>query len=171
VTPSAGLLELAAYSDHERLKWRAWVEQDPSRLAIPFQHGARFPTTWSVFDHIFLVERRHLARLEGSTPPDTTGCAPGDWQTLFDYADLVRADYRQYVEEMDPTEAAATITFSIPGGAVFPNGATFSMTRRKLALHILVHEVRHLAQVAHAARTAGVAPPGEHDVFFFGDLA
>jgi uncharacterized damage-inducible protein DinB len=162
---TTGLLELISYSDHERGKWRAWIEQEPSRLAIPFQPGGRFPTVASVFDHVFLVERRHLARLEGGTPPDSTGCAPDDWQALFDYADLVRADYRHYVEEMDPAEAAQKITFTLP------SGTACTMTRRKLALHILLHEVRHLAQVALAARAVGVTPPGEHDLFFFDEFA
>lgn len=162
---TASLLEIAAYSDHERRKWRAWVEQDPSRLTTACQPGGRFPTIGAVFDHVFLVERRHLARLQGAVPPDSTGCGPGDWQALFDYADLVRADYGRYVKQMDPAEAAETITFTIPVGT------TCTMTRRKLALHILLHEVRHLAQVALAARAAGLTPPGEHDLFFFDDFA
>jgi uncharacterized damage-inducible protein DinB len=162
---TAGLLELVAYSDHERSKWKAWIEQDPSRLEIPFQVGGRFSTIGQVFDHVFLVERRHLARLQGSLPPDSTGCAAGDWQALFDYADFVRADYRHYVEEMDPTEAGEKITFTLP------SGTSCTMTRRKLALHILLHEVRHLAQVALAVRAGGAPPPGEHDLFFFDEFA
>jgi uncharacterized damage-inducible protein DinB len=43
------------------------------------------------------------------------------------------------------------------------------MSRRKLATHVVLHEVRHLAQIALAARAAGVAPPGDHDLFFFAD--
>ena len=45
------------------------------------------------------------------------------------------------------------------------------MTRRKLLLHILLHEMRHLAQLAYAARIAGHEPPGEHDIFYFEELA
>ena len=161
---SLTLLELLDYSDHERSKWRAWVAADPKRLDIVFQAGARFPTLWSVIEHMFLVERRHLARLEGSTPPESTGVAAGDWEGLFEYADLVRADFRQYVEGLDETEAREAFTFSIPSG-------THTMSRRKLAAHMLLHEARHWAQVAHTARTAGVAPPGEHDLFFFPGMA
>jgi uncharacterized damage-inducible protein DinB len=164
-TPArAGLTELIAYSDHERAKWKAWIEHDPARLTMPFQPGGRFPAVASILDHVFLVERRHLARLQGAAPPDSTGCAPGDWQALFDYADLVRADFRHYVEEMDPAEAAQAITFTLQ------TGATHTVTRRKLALHILLHEIRHLAQVALAARAVGIDPPGEHDLFFFEDF-
>jgi len=158
------LLELLDYSDHERGRWRSWVAEDPKRLDLAFQPGGRFPTVWSVIEHVFLVERRHLARLEGSTPPDSTAVAAGDWAGLFEYADLVRADFRQYVEGLDDAEALETFTFSIPSG-------THTTSRRKLAAHMLLHELRHWAQVAHAARTAGVAPPGEHDLFFFPGMA
>jgi uncharacterized damage-inducible protein DinB len=160
VSISAGLLELLAYSDHERAKWRAWVEADPSRLALPFQSGARFATIGSVFDHIFLVERRHLSRMEGATPPESTGVAAGDVKGLFEYAELVRADFCRFVTTLDDATAAQPFTFTIPAGPM-------TMSRRKLATHVVLHEVRHLAQVALAARAAGVAPPGDHDLFFF----
>lgn len=161
---SLALTELLIYSDHERGKWKAWVQADPARLGLPFQVGARFPTLWSMLEHIFLVERRHLARLEGGTPPDSTGVAAGDWMGLFDYADLVRADLRQYIAGLDDNEAASSFSFSIPN-------ASFTMSRRKLAAHIVLHELRHWAQVAYAARVAGVEPPGEHDLLFFAGMA
>ena len=157
---TAGLAELLTYSDHERAKWRAWVEADPSRLALPFQPGARFTTLGNVFDHIFLIERRHLSRLEGATPPDSSGVPAGDARALFEYGDLVRADFRRFVTSLDDAAAAQPLTFTLPGAG------TFTMTRRKLATNIVLHEVRHLAQVAHAARAAGVEPPGEHDLIF-----
>lgn len=152
---------LLDYSDHERAKWKTWIGADPSRLALPFQAGGRFPTIGSLFDHLFLVERRHLARLEGGGPPETTGIPEGDWQRLLEYGDLVRADLRHYAEELDEAECDEVLTFALR------DGATFSMTRRKLAVHILLHEIRHLAQVAYAARLAGQEPPGDHDYLFF----
>ena len=153
--------ELLDYSDHERGKWREWVAAEPGRLRIPFQLGGRFPTVGSMLDHTFLVERRHLARLQGSTPPESTGIATDDGDALFDYADLVRADLRTYVQGMDEATGRETLTFTpLTGGTV-------TMTRRKLALHIVLHEVRHFAQVALAARAAGHEPPGRHDFFYY----
>ena len=157
---TAGLPELLAYSDHERAKWRAWVEADPSRLALPFQAGARFATIGSVLDHIFLIERRHLSRMEGATPPDSTGVAVGDVKGLFEYGDLVRADFRRFVTDLDDASASKPFTFTIPTGPM-------TMSRRKLATNVVLHEVRHLAQVALAARAAGVESPGDHDLLFF----
>src|SRR5687767_3034609 len=132
--------ELLDYSDHEREKWRGWVAADVSRLQIPFQPGGRFATAGTLLDHLFLVERRHLARLQGATPPDATGLAPGDWKGLFDYAALVRADLRRFIADLDAQAGTGTLTFSVQ------SGGTFTMTRRKLLTHVVLHEVRHLAQ-------------------------
>ena len=56
--------ELLAYTDEERGKWRAWLEAHPEALALRLQPGGRFATVGALIDHIFLVEARHLARLE-----------------------------------------------------------------------------------------------------------
>jgi uncharacterized damage-inducible protein DinB len=157
---------LLAYSDHERDKWRLWIAADPGRLQVPFQPGGRFADVASLLDHVFLVERRHLARLEGATPPSSTGVPAGDWAALFDYAGLVRADLRAYVDGLD--ETTATEPMVITG---LQSSGDITMTRRRLVTHILLHEIRHLAQLAYAARLAGHAPPGQHDLFYFEGLS
>jgi uncharacterized damage-inducible protein DinB len=41
------------------------------------------------------------------------------------------------------------------------------MSPRKLLFHILLHEIRHWAQIALAARiNGGLEPPGDHDLFY-----
>ena len=153
MTITAGLPELLAYCDHERAKWQAWVEADPSRLSLPFQDGARFPTIGSVLDHVFLVERRHLSRLEGATPPESTGVPTGQGQGggSTSVRNLVRADFRPLRHPLSMTPAAGSpFPFTIPAGPV-------TMSRRRLATHVVLHEVRHLAQIAHNAGSPGVA--------------
>ena len=162
---AVSLASLLAYSDFERQKWREWLEADPSRLALPFQPGGRFPDIASLFDHLFLVERRHLARLEGAVPPSATGVASGDVAALFEYADLVRADFRAYLEAFDEETARTPIV--ITG---LQSSGDITMSRRRLTTHILLHEIRHLAQIAYAARLAGHEPPGQHDIFYFGEF-
>ena len=159
-----GCLPLLDYSDHERLKWRAWVSADPSRLDLPVQPGARFPTIGSLLEHVFFVERRHLSRLEGGTPPESTGVPREDWPRLFEYGDLVRASFRKYAADLDDQAASETISF------VGMDGRHYSMSKRRLLAHVLLHEVRHLAQIALAARLKGVEPPGEHDLFYFAEF-
>ena len=153
------LQNLIAYSDHERAKWKAWLSADTSRLAIPFQNGARFPRVGSLFGHIFWVEERHLARLEGRPVPDSS-VPDNDLNALFDYADRVRDNLRRFVTTADDRRISEAITFTLR------DGPTFTVLRRKLAAHILLHEVRHFAQIAYAVRVAGLEPPGEHDYFF-----
>ena len=160
-----GYAPLLDYSDHERHKWRAWVSDDSARLELPVQPGARFPTIGSLLEHIFFVERRHLSRLEGGTPPDSTGVPPGDWPRLFEYGDLVRASFRKYATDLDDDAASETVSF------LGMDGRHYSMSKRRLMTHVVLHEVRHLAQIALAARVKGVEPPGEHDLFFFTEFS
>jgi uncharacterized damage-inducible protein DinB len=155
--------QLLDYTDQERRKWRAWVAEDPARLDIPVQTGGRFPTVGALLDHVFFVERRHLCRLEGGTPPEATGIPHGDWQRLFDYADLVRADLRRYASDVDDAVGSQMLTWQFMD-------REYTMSRRRLMTHIVLHEIRHLAQLALAARTAGVAPPGEHDLLYFAEF-
>jgi uncharacterized damage-inducible protein DinB len=160
MTVSVELRELLDYTDHERQKWRDWIAAAPQRLDIAFQAGGRFPTIESLFDHIFLVERRHLSRLEGGTPPDSTGVKHGDWIALFEYATFVRADLRRYLTDLDAGASRQIMTIVVQSG-------TQTMTKRRLATHILLHEIRHTAQIAYAVRNAGQEPPGQHDLFYF----
>jgi uncharacterized damage-inducible protein DinB len=160
VSANVDFQNLIAYTDHERAKWKAWLAADPSRLAIPFQSGARFPTVGSLLSHVFWVEERHLARLEGTPVPDTTGVPVDDVNALYEFGDRVRGNLRRFVMTLDERRASETITFSLK------DGASFTVIRRKLAAHILLHEIRHFAQIAYAVRVAGHEPPGEHDYFF-----
>ena len=154
------LRELLDYTDHERQKWLDWIAADPRRIEIPFQPGGRFSTVASLFDHVFLVERRHLSRLQGATPPESTGVEHGDWTQLFEYARVVRAEFRRYLDGLDPSQAQQTMN-------VVAQSGTQTMTKRRLAAHILLHEIRHTAQIAYAVRRAGHEPPGRHDLFYF----
>jgi uncharacterized damage-inducible protein DinB len=157
---SVDLQNLIAYTDHERAKWKAWFAADASaRLAIPFQTGARFPTVGSLLHHVFWVEERHLSRLEGHPLPDTN-IPQNDLEALFTFGDRVRANLRQYVATIDEQRFSEPITFSLRGGPMI------TVLRRKLTTHILLHEIRHFAQIAYAVRVAGHEPPGEHDYFF-----
>ena len=71
----------------------------------------------------------------------------------------VRRELEQYVGDLDEDVANQMRTFEV-------REQQWSMTPRKLLFHVLVHEIRHWAQVALAARLAGVDPPGDHDLFY-----
>ena len=65
--------ELLRYTGEERDKWRVWFGRHAAAIDAPVQPGGRLPTVGKLIDHIFLVERRHLQRLQGEALSSETG--------------------------------------------------------------------------------------------------
>lgn len=151
--------ELLRYTNTERDKWRAWFALHPTAIDAPVQSGGRFATAGKLIDHIFLVERRHLQRLTGDRVSTETGLTGNNAAPLFDYGASVRRELEQFVADFDDEAAAQPRTIQVASGE-------FTLTGRKLLFHILLHEIRHWAQIALAVRLAGIEPPGEHDLFY-----
>jgi uncharacterized damage-inducible protein DinB len=151
--------ELHRYTLEEREKWRRFFERTPGAMELPTQPGGRFATLGKLIDHIFLVERRHLQRLRGEPLSDRTGLTGNNAPPLFDYGASVRRELEQYVGELDDDVADQVRLFDV-------REQQWPMSARKLLFHILVHEIRHWAQIALAVRQAGLEPPGDHDLFY-----
>jgi uncharacterized damage-inducible protein DinB len=152
------LNELLAYTDEEREKWRVWLLAHPHALDLRMQPDGRFATVGALVDHIFLVEERHLARLQKRDVPSESGIAT-EVAPLFEYGTRVRKALRDFVSTLPDSDAQVVRIFTVQSGS-------FSLTPRKLLFHIAVHEIRHWAQIALAIRQAGQDPPGNHDLFF-----
>ena len=71
----------------------------------------------------------------------------------------MRRELEQFAGLIDEDEAMEPRTFVV-------REQTVSMSPRKLLFHILLHEIRHWAQIALAVRLAGLDPPGDHDLFY-----
>jgi uncharacterized damage-inducible protein DinB len=152
--------EMLRYTTTERDRWREWLTLHPEAMEAAVQPGGRLPTVGKLIDHIFLVERRHLQRLREEQPlAEATGLTGNNAPPLFDYGASVRRELEQYVQELDDDVADQVRTFVV-------RDQSWPMTSRKLLFHILVHEIRHWAQIALAVRLAGFEPPGDHDLFF-----
>jgi uncharacterized damage-inducible protein DinB len=151
--------ELLAWTAEERAKWLPWFKTNPRALDLTLQPGGRFGTIGSLVDHIFLVEHRHTARLQGIALPTASGVSAGDVDALWAYAAAGRAGVRRYVSTLAPAD------INTPREVVVPTG-TYPMSPRKLLFHMALHEVRHWAQIASTVRAAGLAPPGDHDLFY-----
>jgi uncharacterized damage-inducible protein DinB len=151
--------ELLRYSSEERDKWRRWLIDHPAALEATVQPGGRHPSVGKLIDHVFLVERRHLQRLQGRPLSEATGLTGNNAAPLFDYGGSVRRETEQFLREIGDEEADEPRTIAI-------RDRSWSCTPRKLLFHTLLHELRHFAQIALAVRLAGLEPPGEHDLFF-----
>jgi uncharacterized damage-inducible protein DinB len=151
--------ELVRYSNAEREKWRGWLLLHPEAMDLPVQPGGRHATVGKLIDHIFLVERRHVQRLTDVPVATVTGLTGNNAPPLFDYGASVRRELEQYVADLDDEAADQVRVFVI-------RDEQWQMSPRKLLFHILLHEVRHWAQIALAVRLSGLEPPGEHDLAF-----
>lgn len=154
-----GFSELLRYTHEERDRWRAWLVAHPEAIDTPVQPAGRLPTVGKLVDHIFLVERRHLQRLMSERPSEQTGLTGNNATPLFDYGASVRRELEQFVADLDDEEADQVREFVV-------RDRTWPMSSRKLLFHILLHEIRHWAQIALAVRLAGFEPPGDHDFFY-----
>lgn len=152
--------ELLRYTNGERDKWRSWFVAHPTAIDAPLQAAGRFPTAGKLIDHIFLVERRHLQRLTGERLATETGLTGNNAAPLFDYGASVRRELEQFVADLDDDVAEQ------PRQVQVASGGEYTLTPRKLLFHILLHEIRHWAQIALAVRLAGFEPPGQHDLFY-----
>jgi uncharacterized damage-inducible protein DinB len=152
--------ELLRYTNSERDKWRAWFAAHATAIDAPLAASPRFPTVGKLIDHIFLVERRHLQRLAGERLAEQTGLTGNNAAPLFDYGASVRRELEQFVADLDEDVAEQ------PRAVRLASGDEYTVTPRTLLFHILVHEIRHWAQIALAVRLAGFEPPGQHDYFY-----
>jgi uncharacterized damage-inducible protein DinB len=100
-----------------------------------------------------------VQRLRDEKVDESTGLTANNAPPLFDYGASVRRELEQYVETLDDDVADQIRTFEV-------RDRQWQMTSRKLLFHVLLHEARHLAQIALAVRLAGFEPPGDHDLFF-----
>lgn len=151
--------ELMRYTADEREKWRAWFLRHPGAMDARLQPEGRLVTIGKTIDHIFLVERRHLQRLRREPLPESTGLTGNNAPPLFDYGSSVRRELEQYLPELGVDAADEVRTFEV-------RGTEWTMSARKLLFHLMIHEIRHWAQVALAVRLAGYEPPGDHDLFY-----
>jgi uncharacterized damage-inducible protein DinB len=78
---------------------------------------------------------------------------------LFSFGRAVRAEFMEFIHSASDADLDRTLKIHYRG-----QDATF--TARKLAFHMLFHEIRHWAQIATAVRNAGFPPPGFHDLLF-----
>jgi uncharacterized damage-inducible protein DinB len=154
-----GFDELLRYTAGERDKWRSWLSAHPEAMEVAVQPGGRLPTVGKLIDHVFLVERRHIQRLMQEPLASSTGLTGSNVAPLFDYGASVRRELERFAGDLDADVADEVRSFEV-------RGQPWAMTSRKLLFHVLIHEIRHWAQIALAVRLAGHEPPGDHDLFF-----
>lgn len=154
--------ELIGYTDEERAKWEAWfASRGDAALALPMRAGEAHASVGAFVLHIFGPELQYVEFLRGGNELTDYTNVPADRAAeLFDFGRRGRALLRAFVAGAGPDEWSRVVE---------PR-EDFPVTARKIVAHVLMHEIRHWAQVALAVRQHGLAPPGDHDLLFSGAL-
>jgi len=147
------LHELMDYTDWERQKWHDWLRQQGDQVlklsAGPHGDG-RFQTVGELMRHIFSAEKRYVDRLRGRPLTDTASISSGSLETLFQFSQESREGLRELVETFPAQEWDVPQDFTIMKYSV-------SATPRKIVVHVLMHEIRHWAQIGTLLRLNGLA--------------
>jgi uncharacterized damage-inducible protein DinB len=156
-----GLDDLMDYTDWERLKWQDWFRQqgEPALQVSAGPHGdGRFENIGSMVKHIFSAEKRYVDRLSGRSLTDPSSISTSDVEALFEFGRQSRKDIRELVAGFPDGEWAVPQEFQMGPYSI-------KATPKKIVVHVLMHEIRHWAQIATLLRMSG--RKGEFHDFLF----
>lgn len=152
---------LIEYTDWEREKWHAFLRQHGAsalKISVGANSGSRFATVGDLIRHIFSAEKRYVERL-ADRPLTETGTIPSDdIEVLFRLSGESRRDLREFIA------AFPSARWDQPEEQRLGN-SVLTVTPRKIIAHILLHEIRHWAQIAALLRMQGLTD-GFHDFLF-----
>jgi uncharacterized damage-inducible protein DinB len=144
---------LLEYTDWQRESWHAWfTRQGVDALTVSLgPHGdGRMNTVGEVVRHIFSAETRYVERMNDQ--PLTEGAslpAPDDIDALFAFGRHSRAALRTFISALPPDELDVSRELTIVNH-------TWRLTPRKILVHVVLHEIRHWAQIATLLRLQGM---------------
>jgi uncharacterized damage-inducible protein DinB len=153
--------ELLDYTAWQRAKWVEQLQRDGARLleinAGPHGDG-RFQAVGELVKHIFSAEKRYVERLSGRPLTDTDAIAVDDPEALIQFGQQSRRDLEDLIKSFPAQEWDVPREFKIMEHGI-------RATPRKIVAHVLIHEIRHWAQIATLLRLSGFAVE-PHDFLF-----
>lgn len=157
------LEDLMAYTLWERQKWYQFFnergEQVLKTSAGPHGDG-RFNTIGDLVRHIFGAEKRYIDRLTDRELTDLASLPSDDLEGLFRFGEQSRKGLQEFIQTF-PHES-----WGVPQDLHFPNlNLRARATPWKIVIHVLMHEIRHWAQIATLLRLNGLV--GEFHDFLF----
>lgn len=149
------------YTDWERQKWHDRLRQQGDavlKTSIGPHGDGRFSTVGELVRHIFSAEKRYVERLGEQPLTDTSLVAADNLEALFQLGRQSRGELKNFVAGFPEQKWDAPQEFKLMN-------STLTATPKKIMVHVLVHEMRHWAQIATYLRMNGVK--GEfHDLLF-----
>ena len=155
------LSDLIDYTDWERQKWHERLRQQGNavlKTGVGPHGDGRFGTVGELVRHIFSAEKRYVERLLGKPLTDTSTVPADNLEALFQFGDESRRNLKDFVESFPAEQWDVPFEFKLMNSML-------RVTPRKIIVHVLVHEMRHWAQVATLLRLNGVT--GDFHDFLF----
>lgn len=150
--------ELLDYTRAETEHWRRWLAaQPPEVLDLPAGTG-RTATVRGLVHHIIVVERRYTDRLRGEPVSNYADVPSEPLDAMFASFTDTRARLEQWLQSAADSDLAKVLEFQTL------SAGTQSASARKVAVHLLLHGVRHWAQLATTLRQQGHATDWPHDI-------
>src|ERR1700675_1123343 len=153
--------DLMDFTAWEREKWDKWFREHGDEVlkisAGPHGDG-RFTTVGELMKHMFSAEKRYIDRLSGRALTDTGSIPNDNIDAISQFGEQSRKGLKEFVETFPAQE------WDVPQQHKIQNSVLI-MTPRKIVVHILLHEIRHWAQIATLLRLNGLVDDF-HDILF-----
>jgi uncharacterized damage-inducible protein DinB len=140
--------DLMEYTAWERQKWHAWLRQhgdEVLKIGAGAHGDGRFRTVGDLMRHMFSAEKRYIDRLSGRELTDTASIPNDNIEAIFRFGQQSRKELKEFVETFPGQE------LDVPQDHKMQN-SVLTVTPRKIVVHILLHEIRHWAQIATLLR-------------------
>lgn len=137
--------------DHNRAstaQWKAWFKQNEAALPVPCTIY-NSETVRGLLKHMFAVELRHSQRLRGEEVTAYDAISAGSLDELFAIHERAIENMRKFLATADDTTVEEVIALQTV------SAGTLHASRRKLFVHVLLHSMRHWAQLATLLREHG----------------
>ena len=145
------LNHLLDYTEWQRKKWhdslRNYGEQ-VLRISAGLNGDGRFEVIGDLIRHIFSAEKRYVERLTGRPLTDMASIPNDNIQTLFEFGHQSRKELKQLLETFPAAQWEISHEFKILNFVV-------NATPKKVVTHVVVHEIRHWAQIGTLLRLNG----------------
>lgn len=152
--------ELLRHNEEETERWREFFAATPAALDVPMDM-ADMKTVRGAVLHIFVVEQLYGERLTGVTRERLSyDDFPADsLEQLFTYHARALEHLRRLLDAYTEAQWREPIEFRA-------RLMSITASRRKMFAHVLLHSMRHWAQVAMVLRQAGFKQDWQHDFIF-----
>jgi uncharacterized damage-inducible protein DinB len=147
--------DLLRWNDETAIHWRDLVRAHPEILSIPCDVRAS-GTVARVLQHIVAVELRYAERLS-SLPETSYDDIP------YSTADELFVTHVRALDMIRTLLADDTYDWNQPLEFQTLSIGRLRATRRDILLHLLMHSIRHYAQLATLVRSQGTKPGWQMD--------